>query len=281
MLKEFLNRPFSLLDKKQHRWLLVVVTGIFVILFMNLYMPFNITRWYANEKIPLFFILSSFGIIGMVVLGLSQLYIRDIFRISSLKMYGVILWFIAELLLLTITMYFIYGDTALEGNERITEITLTFKYTILILIIPYTGVLLYLFASQKGDYMAMPIDTGDHLVKILDENDALHIAIDLDQVLYMKSADNYVAVYYLKEEKVKKELVRTTMKKLESELQDFPIRRCHRSFMVNIKKISVSEKSQQGLSLSLKDYPGENIPVSKNYKALFTQLFKEKTISAL
>ena len=258
----------------------MVVTGIFVILFMNLYMPFNISRWYANEKIPLVFILSSFGIIGMIVLGISQLYIRDIFRISSLKMYGVILWFIAELLLLTITMYFIYGDTELEGSDRIAEIILTFKYTILILIIPYTGVLLYLFASQRGDYIAMPIDSGNHLVKILDENDALHIAIDLEQILYMKSADNYVAVYYIKDEKIKKELVRTTMKKLESELKDFPIRRCHRSFMVNIKKISVSEKSQQGLSLSLKDYPGEIIPVSKNYKTLFTQLFKENSISA-
>lgn len=279
MFKDFLNRPFYLLDKKQNRWLLVIVTGIFVILFMNLYLPFNVSRWYVNEKIPLFFILSSFGIIGMIVLAVSQLYIRDLFRISSLKMYGVILWFIVELLLLTITMYFIYGDTALEGSDRIAEIVLTFKYTILILIIPYTGVLLYLFATQKGDYMDMPIDTGNHLVKILDENDALHIAIDLDQILFMKSADNYVAVFYQKDDKVKKELVRTTMKKLEGELKEFPIRRCHRSYMVNIKKISISEKSQQGLTLTLKEYSNEAIPVSKNYKQLFTQLFKEKAVS--
>ena len=279
MFKDFLNRPFYLLDKKQNRWLLVIVTGIFVILFMNLYLPFNVSRWYVNEKIPLFFILSSFGIIGMIVLAVSQLYIRDLFRISSLKMYGVILWFIVELLLLTITMYFIYGDTALEGGDRIAEIVLTFKYTILILIIPYTGVLLYLFATQKGDYMDMPIDTGNHLVKILDENDALHIAIDLDQILFMKSADNYVAVFYQKDDKVKKELVRTTMKKLEGELKEFPIRRCHRSYMVNIKKISISEKSQQGLTLTLKEYSNEAIPVSKNYKQLFTQLFKEKAVS--
>jgi hypothetical protein len=279
LLGEFLNRPFHLLDKKSNRWLLIIVTGIFVILFMNLYLPFNITRWYEKEKIPLFLILSSFGIIGMIVLAISQLYFRDLFKISSMKMYGVILWFIVELLLLTVTMYFIYGDTTLEGNQMLSEIILTFKYTILILIIPYTGVLLYLFATEKGDYSPIPIDTGDHLVKILDENDALHIAIDLEQILYMKSADNYVAVYYLKDSKVKKELVRTTMKKLETELRDFPIRRCHRSFMVNIKKISVSEKSQQGLSLSLKDYPDEVIPVSKNYKTFFTQLFKEKRLT--
>lgn len=273
-----MNRPFHLLDKKSNRWLLIIVTGIFVILFMNLYLPFNITRWYEKEQIPLFLILSSFGIIGMIVLAISQLYFRDLFKISSMKMYGVILWFIVELLLLTITMYFIYGDTNLEGKAMINEIILTFKYTILILIIPYTGVLLYLFATEKGDYSPVAIDTGHHLVKVLDENDALHIAIDLDQILYMKSADNYVAVYYLKDSKVKKELVRTTMKKLETELRELPIRRCHRSFMVNIKKISVSQKSQQGLSLSLKDYSEEEIPVSKNYKTFFTQLFKDKKL---
>ena len=279
MIKEFLNQPFDLLDKKQNRWLLVIVTGIFVILFMNLYLPFNVGRWYENEKVPLFLILSSFGIIGMIVLAVSQIYIRDLFKISSRKMYGVILWFLVELLLLTITMYFIYGDTNLEGSARISEIVLTFKYTLLILIIPYSGVLLYLYATHKKARVDLTYDAGDHLVKILDENDALHIAIDLDQILFLKSADNYVFIFYLKEGKIKKDLVRTTMKKLEQEMEGLPIKRCHRSYMVNIKKISISEKNQQGLSLSLKDIPEEIIPVSKNYKPFFTQLLKKESVS--
>ena len=34
-------------------------------------------------------------------------------------------------------------------------------------------------------------------------------------------------------------------------------------------------KSNQGLSLALKDYPEETIPVSKNYKAFFTRLIRD------
>ena len=102
------------------------------------------------------------------------------------------------------------------------------------------------------------------------------MAIDLDELLYIKSADNYVAVYFFKDDKVRKELVRTTLKRLETELDEYPIRRCHRSYMVNINKISVSMKSNQGLSLALKNYSDEVIPVSKNYKAFFTRLMKEK-----
>ncbi len=221
--------------------------------------------------------LSSFGVIGMIVLGISQLYIRDLFKIKSLKMYGVILWFLVELLLLTITMYAIYGDRNASGMALISDMVLTFKYTLLIMIIPYTGVLLYLTSKEKNEKKAILPTPNNTLIKILDESDILHIAIDLDQILYLKSEDNYVAIYYHKDSKVRKELVRTTMKKLDTELSEYPIRRCHRSYMVNIKKISVSEKSQQGLSLSLKDYPGESIPVSKNYKSFFVDLLKPAT----
>lgn len=276
LIIDFLKQPFHLLDRKQNRWLLSIVTGIYVILFMNLYLPFNVSRWYENETIPLFIILSSFGLIGMFVLMISQLVIREILKIRVVKMFGIILWFLVELILLTITMYFIYGNTSLEGAQLINEVVLTFKYTILVLIIPYAGVLFYLYTTQKGENIDTLLAASNHLVHILDENGELHIAVDLEKVLFMKSADNYVAVYFIKDGKVKKELVRTSLKRLETELDEFPIRRCHRSYMVNITKISVSMKSNQGLSLALMDYEDESIPVSKNYKAFFTRLIKQK-----
>lgn len=279
-LIRFLNHPFHLLDKKRNRWLLIVVTGVFVILFMNLYLPFNISRWYENELIPLFLILSSFGVIGMLVLAISQFFIRKLFKITSLRMYGVMLWFFVELILLTLTMYFIYGDRHLTGPDMIAEMALTLKYTALILIIPYSGVLLLLYATQKNPAEISSPTSENQLVKIMDENGTLQIVIDLAYFLFIKSADNYVEVYFLKDSKAKKELVRTSMKKLEAELKYFPIRRCHRSFMVNIDKISLLEKSTQGLMLSLKGYSDDSIPVSKNFKAHFTQLLKEKNSSA-
>ncbi|XOV90936.1 MAG: LytR/AlgR family response regulator transcription factor [Bacteroidota bacterium] len=275
-MNNFLNQPFHLLDSKRNRWKLVIVVGLFGIFFMNAYVPFNISRWYEKREIPLVLILSSFGLIGMIVLSISQFYIRDLFKIKSLKMYGVILWFMVELFLLTLTMYLIYGNRNAEGTALILELFTTFRYTLLITIIPYTGVLLLLTATQKNIKVIAPLALDNSLIKILDENDEVHIAIDLDQILYLKSADNYVAIYYQKDSKVKRELVRTTMRKLDVDLKDFPIRRCHRSYMVNLKKISVSEKSQQGLTLSLKDYPIEGIPVSKNYKSFFMNLLNGK-----
>ena len=245
---------------------------------MNLYVPFNVNDLYKKASIPLFIILSSYGLIGMLVLTVSQFVIREIFNIRTVKMYGIILWFIVELTLLTIAMYFIYGDTDLVGKDFFNEVFLLFKYTSLVIIIPYAGVLFYLHTTQKGENIDTLLSASNHLVNILDENGELHMAIDLEELLFIKSADNYVAVFFLKDEKVRKELVRTTLKRLESELDEFPIRRCHRSYMVHINKISVSMKSNQGLSLALKNYPDENIPVSKNYKTFFTRLIKQKEV---
>lgn len=191
-------------------------------------------------------------------------------------MYGIILWFLVELSLLTVTMYFIYGTTGLEGEDRINEIFLAFKYTLLVIIIPYAGVLFYLYTTQKGENIDVLLSASNHLINILDENGELHMAVDLEKLLFLKSADNYVAVYFVKDGKIKKELVRTSLKRLETELDEYPIRRCHRSYMVNINNISVSMKSNQGLSLALKDYFDESIPVSKNYKTFFTRIIKQK-----
>jgi hypothetical protein len=273
-LRTILNKPYVPLDKKKNRWLLVIVVGVFAIFFMNLYVPFNISRWYQNEKVPLFLILSSFGIIGTIVLGVSQLYIRNLFKVHSLTWYGVVIWFLIELGLLTATMYIIYGDTTLTGSQRLGEILLTLRYTALVIIIPYAGVLLYLSAIEKP---SSGHQTKNQLVKIYDENGVLHIAIDLDKILYFQSADNYVAIYFNKNDKIRKELVRTTMKKLENQVKSYPIKRCHRSYMVNMNKIAITERSPKGLLVHLLDFSEIAVPVSKNYKPLFHKWLQENT----
>ena len=276
MIKDFLNQPFHLLDRRQNRWLLIITIGVYTIFFMNMYHPFNVNNLYKDDTVPMFIILSGFGIVGSIVLIVSQLGIREILKIRMVKMSGIILWFFVELILLSTAMYFIYGDTSFRGSDMINEMYLMLKYTILVVIIPYAGVLFYLSTTQRGENIDTLLNASNHLVNILDENGTLHMSIDLDQLLFIKSADNYAAVYFERDELVRKELVRTTLKRLETELDEYPIRRCHRSYMVNINKISVSMKSNQGLSLALKNFSEEKIPVSKNYKAFFTRLLKEK-----
>ena len=81
----------------------------------------------------------------------------------------------------------------------------------------------------------------------------------------MESTDNYVTVHTLEKAKVKKIMLRNTMKRLEKELEGTLIQRCHRSYMVNFENIKLVKLISTNLYIYL-DSPEEiRIPVSKSY----------------
>ena len=244
---------------------MILTTGVFSILFLNLYNPFNASNWYSVDTLPLFLILSSYGLIGILILAISQFIIRPLFGINKFRIGSFILWFICEVFILGFVMFIIYGDKGLSGYKLIGEFFQSLKYTFLVIALPYAAVLYYLHSNKQKQkfFQVDKSDTG--IIKILDENDNVRIAIEPDKLLFIKNADNYVEIFYSNNEGIAKELVRTSLKRLESELSDFRIRRCHRSYMVNIKNVSLSKKTRKGLNLELRIEDAPPIPVSKNY----------------
>ncbi len=275
-IKHWLNQPFTLLDENRHRWMIIGATGIFSIIFMNLYTPFDADSWIQIPGVPLFVILSSYGILGMIMFFFSQIVVRNIFNVRSFTRLTYGLWFLGEVLLLSLIMFLVYGDyKQLSAGRLMSEYFLALRYTVLVLIIPYGVVMFYfqhLAEKELKDTGAIP---GDHLVKIKDENDILQLAIDIEKLLFIQSTDNYVSVFFLKDEKVNKELVRTSLKKLEKELRGTSIVRCHRSYMVNLNKILVTKKTGKGLMVELQNYHGERIKVSKHYRTTIMNLLQK------
>lgn len=272
----WLNHPFTLLDETRHRWILIWATGLVGIVFVNVYTPFNMDTWIDISGVPLFVILSSYGILGVIMFIFSQILIRNLFHIRTFTRLTYILWFSAELLLLSLIMFLVYGNLSQPtGWDLLSEYFLSFRYTVLVLIIPYAMVMFYFQYMKEKDASSNYIVHGDHLVKIKDENDVMQLAIDLDELLFIQSTDNYVSVFFLKDSKVTKELVRTSLKKLENELKNTSLVRCHRSYMVNLKKILVTKKTGKGMMLELKNYNDGQITVSKHYRAEILRLLQQ------
>jgi DNA-binding LytR/AlgR family response regulator len=76
---------------------------------------------------------------------------------------------------------------------------------------------------------------------------------------------NYSTIYFIENGLPKKEVIRATMKNIESELsKDKNIVRCHKSFFVNIDKITTTSGNARALYLHLNelDFP---IPVSRGF----------------
>lgn len=265
---QFFNQPFSALDSKKSRWTLVCITGMYGILFMHLYVPFNVQKWPQNASIPEYIYLTAFGLVAWIYLIITQIAIKELLHFQQFTNRHFIIWTIVELLFLSLLMMFLFGDLQLN---LLHEYWLAFKLTLLVGVIPYSGVILYFKLLEKNK---ATISTN-HLVKITDSNRDLKLVVDNSQLLLLKSADNYVEIYYLKDGQIKKELVRTTLKILEQELSNQPIKRCQRSYMVNINRVAVIQKNSQGYNIELNGYD-QPIPVSKNYKQYFVDLLSNQ-----
>lgn len=86
-----------------------------------------------------------------------------------------------------------------------------------------------------------------------------------DDIMLIRSADNYVEIYYKKNEKVEHKLLRNTLKNIQNDLKDIPdFIRCHRTCIVNSSYILNLSNSYKGHRLKLLDMD-EEIPVSRQY----------------
>ena len=81
----------------------------------------------------------------------------------------------------------------------------------------------------------------------------------------IESADNYVCIYYLNNQSVKKMMVRNTLRRVAEQLEGTNIIRCHRSYMVNFSLAAVLRREKEGVFVELGIEGLPDIPISKTY----------------
>lgn len=95
------------------------------------------------------------------------------------------------------------------------------------------------------------------------------IRLELEKILYIEGMREYVRIHL---ENAKPVMTLISMKKIEQKLPSSHFMRVHRSFIVNLDKITTVEKSRIVFD---KDY----IPVSEQYKATFQKFIEEQFLS--
>lgn len=99
---------------------------------------------------------------------------------------------------------------------------------------------------------------------VLKSNDgSQNLELEESNILFLKAAQNYVEVFFLSEQKVKRILLRNTLKNLFETLGDSTVFiYCHRSYVINIQRVISINGNSRGYKVLLKDY-NEPIPVSR------------------
>ena len=264
-LTDWLHEPFTLLDRKGDILLLITVIGIYGFLFMNLYNPFNMTALFTGWKWEYSVIFFKFSLLAVFTLSFMEFVIRPVLKLNNLSRVTFILFLIFELVVYSVAMFFLFElitSVSLVGPKDLIDI---FRYSILVMAIPYSGMLFYFHHNQIVSKIPSMVN---HLIRIKDENGKLHLAVNQYQLLAIVAADNYVLIYYEKDGSLGKELIRTSLKKLEKQLVNTAMVRFSRSAMVNIKNIKSSKTQSKQLILDINKMPNESITVSRNYKSI-------------
>ena len=100
-------------------------------------------------------------------------------------------------------------------------------------------------------------------LELFAENGKDGLSIPPKDLLYIQSADNYVEIIYQKATEVKKEILRNTLRRLEQQIETTDIRRCHRSYIINLSQVERVSGNAQGYKLHLKEERGV-VPVSRS-----------------
>lgn len=259
---DYLYTPFPRPVRNRKNLLWVILVGMSGSIFIMLYNPFGIrndTRlWYVD----------------LVILGLGVLFILSVlimeWLIPSLFPKLFKKWTLGKALIwYTLLIVFIGANNFLYKNywANFNE----FTWTEFLLVLARTlgvGVTVTFFVLGIWQYLnrkKIALITSKETYTVTTQN-GKKVNLNLKDILYISSDDNYVDIHYESGDIRKKIILRSSLKNIESQIVNplSPICRCHRRYLINTEYFSILEMSSRSMTITLKNYE-DQVPVSKQF----------------
>ncbi|WP_317896622.1 LytTR family DNA-binding domain-containing protein [Aurantibacillus circumpalustris] len=272
-----LNKPYYLETLPRKRWLNSLLFATFVFLFLFVFRPFGLnTLQQGILTVSLGYALTTFVI--MVLLNVALLsQFPNFFSEERWNVQREIYWNMTNVLLIGLgnALYSSFIGIAPFSPYAILIFEL---YTISIAVIPVTVTVLIKesrlnnqFGHQSAELNA---DIEEHAkeikpttqavsLKLVSENEKETLELEVNDLIYVQSSDNYVEVHYMMKDVSSKKLIRSSLKAVTEQLESYPdLFRCHKSYLVNLKRVKHVSGNAQGYKLKLE---GGNklIPVAR------------------
>ncbi|WP_420602980.1 LytR/AlgR family response regulator transcription factor [Flagellimonas sp.] len=268
-LKEILKQNVPYLDTSRNRLILIGFVSLFSLMFLWVYAPFNINQWGKSQ-------IHEYILFGSGILLITQFGIRKLAKLNHFKLYGLVLFGLFEILLISYIFHLLYQPELETFRQKWDDFLTTLWQVGLVTVVPYVLILAFFWVKEKVNkvtelehqFDVSKQEANDMLV-IKGENDKIVLAIKYEQLIYVKSAGNYLELYYLKGEKVARELVRGSLKDLQDKMNYPTIIRIHRSYMVNMSYVASAKKTKKGYAITVKHIPDEVLAVSTGYRESF------------
>lgn len=267
--------------EKKNQITMVIFVPLFILAFFIAYQPFNFdyidtsffTRMGASPSLAKNITLVCIIFIGLAVIAASRILMGFYARKKPFTYRSYIIWVVCEILTMVL-IYAIIQYTSFDPSGNFSD---TFRQmlikTILVLLIPYVMSYVYFIWQDKARELRAirkKLEEDENALKkayiqIFDEHDEMRLSIRRENLVLIESADNYVNVWYLNNDRIKKVLVRNTLTRIENQLENTNVKRCHRSYIVNLEHIKVLSREKEGVFIEMGIEGVPEIPISKRY----------------
>lgn len=275
MLK-FLNKPYPFNDNLKHNAKIVFFISIGILAFLLLFQPIDISDLSTRLLLQLVagLTLSTFTVLSINLIVLPSLLSR-VFYNNNWNIKKEILWNIWIMLSISASDLFFY-------TKLLDVIDISFPIIAKIMLLGFIPMAVLITINQHRLYKSHLKSANELNKRLLESKDKkqklIHFESDYkndnlsvlpDSLLFIKSADNYIEIYYRDEKTIKSQMVRSSLKKATEIVNEFDfICRCHRAYIVNINHIKEIQGNSQGYKLH---FEGVEFPalVSQQYISSF------------
>lgn len=281
------------------RYISVVIAFILVfsVLFLLIYRPFSLAVWFSVDNSLRFGFTMLFYFGAIVTLILSRVLMYSVQNRIELTPITYMWWIMGENLIISLEYTLLTVNYfPIEGLSTPMLATRALICVTLILAIPNAIVSFYaayrskceeLEVSQyqlqkmREEYRLLENNTlhelkaaqqlpakpepAPRMINLYDNGGTLRLTLNIDSLYYLESEDNYIRIFYKHNDKILSYMLRSRTRSIEESLKGTCMVRCHRSFIVNINKISVMEEEKRMHYIRLDDETIKRIPVSKSY----------------
>ena len=253
-----------------------VLSGVFIALFLIYFEPFNINLLRNENKV---FQLLGFGCITTIVL----LLFIYVFPLLLPNLFSDKNWKVRHQIILNLVILFIIATFNLIYSNYIQSVPFSwYNYCLMISrtsvlgSLPIVGIIFLNYHLKNKSNIDLASNVLKNKKKHLKNSKEITHQISTglknetfsfseNDFNYAIAVGNYIDMYSLDENTLKKVTYRVTLSSFEIQLKEASnLVRCHRSYIVNLKKVKNISGNAQGLKLELINQ-SEIIPVSRKY----------------
>ena len=254
---------------KPYRLAVSVALGVFIYLFLVVFLPFGVDNYDPNHRYTWEFLLEMAWFMPLTF-GLAWV-MEGWVKPRLLKRAGwrqVVGWSVALLVVLGLGNFLLYNWLGDWHDFHLLSALAFIGNGATIMVFPLVGTFFYFrYQALNRRYSQMHLKgeaAPDRLIHFEGQGSSDRLSIAASDFRYAQAQDNYVALYYLRGGSLKKELLRTTLADLLEQDPDGDLLRCHRSFVVNLRQVrSYSGGNPLELFLDGVEAP---IRVSRSYR---------------